>query len=202
MSTTTGRRRAIREHGVLYYLGVGLSWGLLAFVVLVAALVIIAPAVTSSTPYTILTSSMEPGIPAGTLVIVKPVDPDEITMGTVITYQLSSGEPDVVTHRVVSIQGENLPDGGRKFITKGDANSAPDELPVAEVQLRGVLWYSVPWIGWINNLVNGELRAVILPIAAVLLFAYAGWMLVSHRADKRRARRRQAPVDNSRAPAP
>ena len=191
-TTTTGRRRATREHGVLYYVGLGLSWGLLALVALLAALVILIPAVTRSTPYTILTSSMEPGLPAGTLVIVAPTEPEEIRMGAVLTYQLESGEPTVVTHRVVSIQGENLPGAGRTFVTKGDANAAADELPVTEAQIRGTVWYSVPWIGWVNNLVNGELRAVVIPIAAVLLFGYAGWMLVSHRIDKRRARIREA----------
>ena len=46
-----------------------------------------------------LTSSMEPGLPPGTLVIVKPIDPVDVRIGTVITYQLESGKPTVVTHR-------------------------------------------------------------------------------------------------------
>ena len=76
MSTKRGRRRLTREHGLLYYIGVGLSFGLLAFVLLLASLVVVVPAVSGSTPYTILTSSMEPGLPPGTLVIVKPIEPD------------------------------------------------------------------------------------------------------------------------------
>src|SRR4051812_37968410 len=105
MSSIGARRRRAKDHGVLYYIGLGLSWGLLAFVVLVAALVILIPAVTRSTPYTILTSSMEPGLPPGTLVVVKPIDPDDIRIGTIITFQLKSGEPEMVTHRVIAIQG-------------------------------------------------------------------------------------------------
>lgn len=183
------RANEAKEHGLLYYIGMGLSWGLLAFVALVAALVIVVPAVTGSTPYTILTSSMEPGLPPGTLVVVKPIDPDEIVIGTVVTYQLASGEPTVVTHRVLEIQGETVAGGERQFITKGDANSAADEKPVKEVQLRGAVWYSVPWIGWINNLVNGDMRAVIIPIVAVVLFVYAGWMIASNLLEKRRKKR-------------
>jgi len=164
-----------KEHGVLYYLGLGLSWGLLAFVVLIAALVILVPAVTRSTPYTILTSSMEPGYPPGTLVIV--------------TYQLESGKPEVVTHRVTQIIQPNLPDGEKSFVTKGDANSEPDAEPVKPVQIRGAVWYAVPWIGWVNNLVNGDMRAVIIPLIAGLLFLYGGWLIVSNRLEKRRDRR-------------
>jgi signal peptidase len=190
MTTTRGRRRLTRDHGLLYYIGLGLSFGLLAFVLLLAVLVVLVPAVTRSTPYTILTSSMEPGLPPGTLVIVKPVEPVDIKIGTVITYQLDSGEPAVVTHRVIEIQGPNLPGADPSFITKGDANSAPDAKPVTAVQLRGEVWYSVPLIGWVNNIVNGDLRAVVIPVVAGLLFLYAGWSIVTSRIDKRRRRQR------------
>lgn len=192
MSTTSrGRRRLTREHGVLYYLGLGLSFGALALVLLLAVLVVIAPALTRSTPYTILTSSMEPGLPPGTLIIVKPIDPQQIRIGTVITYQLESGESAVVTHRVIEVVGPNLPDAETTFITKGDANSAPDAKPVMPVQIRGEVWYSVPYIGWVNNVVNGDLRAVVIPIVAGLLFLYAGWMIVANRLEARRRRRRE-----------
>lgn len=198
MSTTRGRRRLTREHGILYYLGLGVSFGVLALVLLLAVLVVLVPAVTRSTPYTILTSSMEPGLPPGTLVIVKPIEPDEIRIGTVITYQLESGEPAVVTHRVLEIQGPSLPGGDPSFITKGDANAEPDAEPVQAVQLRGAVWYSVPFIGWVNNIVNGDLRAVVIPIVAGLLFLYAGWMIVSNRLDARRRRRRQLEAESRR----
>ncbi len=190
MTATRGRRRLTRDHGLLYYIGLGLSFGLLAFVLLLAVLVVLVPAVTRSTPYTILTSSMEPGLPPGTLVIVKPVEPVDVKIGTVITYQLDSGEPAVVTHRVIEIQGPNLPGADPSFITKGDANSAPDAKPVMAVQLRGEVWYSVPLIGWVNNIVNGDLRAVVIPVVAGLLFLYAGWSIVTSRIDKRRRRQR------------
>jgi signal peptidase len=190
VSTRRGRRRLTREHGLLYYIGVGLSFGLLAFVLLLASMVVVVPAASGSTPYTILTSSMEPGLPPGTLVIVKPIEPTDIRIGTVITYQLDSGEPEVVTHRVVEIQSPNLPGGTPSFITKGDANSAPDAKPVMSLQVRGAVWYSVPLIGWVNNVVNGDLRAIVIPVVAGLLFLYAGWSIVTSRIDKRRRRRR------------
>ena len=197
-TTVRGRRRLTKEHGLAYYLGLGLSFGLLALVVLLAALVVIVPAATRSTPYTILTSSMEPGLPPGTLVIVKPIDPQDIRIGTIVTYQLDSGEQAVVTHRVIEIQGPNLPGGDSSFITKGDANSAPDAKPVLPVQVRGAVWYSVPWIGWVNNVVNGDMRAIVIPIVAGLLFLYAGWMIVSNRLEARRRRRRAAAEERDR----
>ena len=191
MAKKQGRRRLVKEHGVLWYLGTGLSLGLLALVLLLAGLVVAVPAVSGSTPYTILTSSMEPGLPPGTLVIVKPIDAQDIKIGTVVTYQLESGKPDVVTHRVVEIQGPTEPGGDPGFITKGDANSEPDAKPVMTVQVRGAVWYSVPYIGWVNNIVNGDLRSIVIPIVAGLLFLYTGWALVGHHFDRRRRRMRR-----------
>ena len=48
----------------------------------------------------------------------------------------------------------------------------------------------MPLIGWVNNVVNGDLRAVVIPIVAGLLFLYAGWSIVTSRIDKRRRRQR------------
>ncbi|PZQ91983.1 MAG: signal peptidase I [Leifsonia xyli] len=187
-------RRAVRdtpkERGLLSYIALGLSWALLGFVALIAALVVVVPAIAQATPYTILTSSMEPNYPPGTLVIVKPIATQDIRIGTVVTYQLTSGEAEVVTHRVIEIVQPNLPGGEVSFITKGDANGAADEKPVMPVQVRGAVWYAVPWIGWVNNLVNGDMRSVIIPLIAGFLFLYGGWLIVSNRLEKRRARRK------------
>lgn len=181
------KRRAQPSRGLLYYVGLGLSAGLLAFLGLVGALVIVIPATSGATPMTILTNSMAPTYPPGTLVVVKPIDADLIRIGDAITYQLKSGEPEVVTHRVVAISST---DGETSFTTKGDNNDVADSMPVKPVQIRGTVWYAVPYIGYVNTLVNGDNRAVIVPILAVGLFAYAGWMLASGITQSARRRRR------------
>lgn len=183
----SAQRRAERNRGLLYYLGLGLSAGLLAFLGLVGALVIVVPAVSGATPMTILTGSMIPTYPPGTLIIVKPIDVHEISIGDPITYQLRSGEPEVVTHRVVAISSV---DGGTTFTTKGDNNAVVDALPVQPAQIRGTVWYSVPYIGYVNTIVNGDNRAWVIPVIAVGLFSYAGWMLASGIAQSARRRRR------------
>jgi len=185
-SQTTRAGAAHKKKGVLHYIGVGLSFGLLALIALIAVLVIALPMLTKSTPYTVLTSSMTPSYPAGTLVIVKPTDVQQIHIGDVITYQLESNQPAVVTHRVIQIVEPTTPSGTESFITKGDANSLPDAKPVQPVQVRGVVWYAVPFIGWVNNVVNGDARSVIVPIVAGGLFLYAGFMGASTVVDRRR----------------
>lgn len=190
-----------KEGSVLRGILQGISWVILLFLIVVALAVIVIPALTKSTPYTILTSSMEPTYPPGTLVIVKPVAIDDIHIGTVVTYQLESGKATLVTHRVVAINKPNLPDAEPTFITKGDANDIADENPVQYVQIRGAVWYSVPYIGWVNNVVNGDQRSRIIPIAACALFVYAGYLFVSSRREKRRERSAVAATATASAPA-
>ncbi len=181
-----------KKKGVLHYLSVGLSFGLLALVALIAVLVIALPMLTHSTPYTVLTGSMTPSYPAGTLVIVKPTDVQQIRIGDVVTYQVTSDQPDVVTHRVTQIIEPSTAAGTVSFITKGDANSLPDAAPVKPVQVRGVVWYAVPYLGWVNNVINGGARTVIVPIVAGALFLYAGFMGASTIVDRRRRAKRAA----------
>ena len=182
-----------RRHPVLNAISMGLSAGFLAFILLLAVLVIVLPLVVGGSPLTVLTSSMEPKLPPGTLVVVKPTPVSDIRIGDVITYQLYSGQPEVVTHRV--IERVSSSDGTVSFITKGDANGVPDANPVREVQVRGTVWYSIPWLGWVNTWLTGERRAIVVPIAAGLLFAYAGWMVFSGLRD--RARKRRAARDRA-----
>ena len=87
------------------------TWRVLGWVVTLAAvaaiaLAVVVPRLGGATPYTVLTGSMRPGMPPGTLVVVRPIEPDQIATGMVVTYQLRSGDPTVVTHRVLS-QGLN-----------------------------------------------------------------------------------------------
>ncbi|MFP7833840.1 signal peptidase I [Marisediminicola sp. LYQ134] len=165
------RRDESRERGIGHYIGLGASVGLLALVVALAAILIVVPKLAGATPLTILTSSMEPGLPPGTLIVVEPVDPDELVIGDVVTYQIRSGDPTVITHRIIGITA--VTDGTRTFQLQGDNNSDPDPEAVLEEQVQGRVWYSVPYVGFVNSVVNGENRAVIIPVVAIALLGYA-----------------------------
>jgi signal peptidase I len=181
---------APRERGLLYYIGLGASAALLIAVVVLALVLIVVPKVAGATPLTVLTASMEPLYPPGTLIYVLPVKPAEIRLGDVITYQIESGNPAVISHRVIAI---NSPaDGKRSFILKGDNNSDPDQAAVLPVQIRGRLWYSVPLLGWVNSALNGSNRSWIVDIAAAALFAYAAYMIVSGIVSAARKRKKKA----------
>lgn len=171
------KRSTGKTRGLVYYLGMGLSAGLLALVVLVGVLAIIVPAATNSTPMTVLTGSMSPAYPPGTLIIVKPMEAGDIRIGDAITYQIESGKPAVVTHRVVAITTGS--DGRILFTTQGDANNTPDAARVIPEQIRGKVWYSIPFLGYANTALNGEARSWLIPLIAGGLFLYVGYLAAS-----------------------
>ena len=181
---------APKEHGLLYYAGLGASAALLIAVIALAFILVIVPKVGGATPLTVLTQSMEPRYPPGTLLFVRPVAQADIKIGDVITYQIQSGQPAVISHRVIAIN--NPANGTRTFILKGDNNSAADPAAVIPAQIKGRLWYAVPLLGWVSNLVNGANRSWIVYVLAGGLFAYAGYMIIAGIVAAARSRKKKA----------
>lgn len=191
---TPTRRPALRTRrtgwrAALHAVALGLSTGLLLAVVGLALVVIVVPKATGSMPLTVLTQSMEPTLPPGTLLVVRPTPVDAIRVGDVVTYQIASGRPEVVSHRVVSIATAS--DGTRSFVLRGDANAVADAAAVVPAQVRGVVWYSVPGIGWVNQLVNGS-RSWLVPTIAAVLLTYGAVMITAGTVSAARRRRRRA----------
>jgi signal peptidase len=176
------------EKGLGHYLTIALSLAVFLTVVALAAVLIVIPKVSGAIPLTVLTSSMEPTLPPGTLIIVRPVEPADIRIGDVVTYQIRSGEPGVITHRVVEVNSSST--GELTFTLKGDNNSDIDNKPVLPGQVQGRVWYSVPYMGFVNNAVNGENRSWIIPAIAIGLIGYAGFMIASGLAGALRKKRR------------
>ncbi|ROS54760.1 signal peptidase I [Frigoribacterium sp. PhB24] len=191
-----GRRAAVREKGLLHALVLGLSAGLFALVLGLALVLVVVPKAAGATPLTVLTGSMEPRLPPGTLIVVKPTPVGGIHLGDVVTYQIESGRPEVISHRVIEIVSSS--DGRTAFVTKGDDNSEPDEALVLPEQVRGTLWYSVPWLGFVNQVVNGDARSWIVPLLAIALLGYAGYAVATGLLEVRRRRGRRGPARASR----
>lgn len=196
---TPGKRPRGRVVGALRAIGTGILAGLLILFVGIGIAAIVVPAVTGSTALTVKTSSMEPSLPAGTMIVVRPTAIEDIQTGAVLTYQITSGDPTLVTHRVV--QRQEFTSGETVFITKGDANNQPDADPVREVQIKGTVWYAIPYLGWVTAFVTGEARAIVVPLAVGALLAYAAWMAFSALRDRGKKRRDAAAAEASGAAA-
>ncbi|QTX03325.1 signal peptidase I [Agromyces archimandritae] len=95
-------------------------------------------------PVVVISGSMEPVLPVGSVALIKSVDYDEVAVGDIVTVQRPRGLG-LVTHRVVE---KTTIDGSPALELKGDANRTadPDPYPVDTVS-RMVL--SVPGLGHI-----------------------------------------------------
>jgi signal peptidase I len=153
---------------------------------LFALLAVVVPLVLGTQTYTVLTGSMRPGMPPGTLVAVRETPSDRIRVGDVVTYQLRPGEPEVVTHRVVGVTHDNA--GGTLLTTRGDANDVADP-PVQPAQVRGVVVYAIPFVGYPGMLVGGTTRGTLVLVLGAGVIGYGVVVLV---ADLVRSRRRRA----------
>jgi signal peptidase len=144
---------------------------LLVFALGVAAaitILIVLPRASNGTALTVLTGSMEPAIPTGSMVLLRPVDPQTLKVGDVATYQRESGKKEFITHRIAGIDDTK---GQLSFTFKGDANRTADVDPVPASMVRGEVWFHVPYLGAIRDGLHG--KGGISLIAMLLLAGYA-----------------------------
>ena len=109
-ATVTRPRRALRE---------SLVW----VATLVFVLLGLGPRTGWYQTLTVLTGSMSPTIPAGSVVIVRPEPMSELRVGDVLVFKDPRGRGETLTHRVQQIEPG---DAGPVVVTRGDANGAAD----------------------------------------------------------------------------
>lgn len=106
----------------------------------------------------VLTGSMRPAIPQGSLVIIHTVLPAELHPGDVVTYRSLGNVHQTITHRIVTVR---VKAGTTYLVTKGDANSGPDPEIVAG-RVVGRVTYHVPVLGSLLQLANHPLGVFLL----------------------------------------
>ncbi|MDD4497633.1 MAG: signal peptidase I [Methanosarcinaceae archaeon] len=123
---------------------------------------------------TILSGSMEPELPAGGLVVIRPVAANAVEVGDIITFPSPSGGV-LITHRVVAVEkGSKL-----LFHTKGDANEGPDPYTVSAEQVIGKVCFSLPYLGYVSKFVK-------TPFGLVLSLLIPGLILLGREGKKLR----------------
>ena len=113
---------------------------------------------------TVISGSMEPVIPVGSMVITEPVEPEYLEKRDIIAY---SSNGTVVIHRVKN----NYPFEG-KLVTKGDANEQDDIEPVIYANVIGKVIYHFRYLGDIETYLTttaGKIY-VLLVIACGIMF--------------------------------
>lgn len=124
----------------------------------------------------VLTGSMEPAIPEGSMLLIRKTDPADLAEGDVVSFVSPDPalEGALNTHRIVRIEEEN---GKLRFFTKGDANMIEDQQPVEEHRVVGKVIFISPQLGKLVRLVSNPLvfaLAILLPLAIMLIANLVG----------------------------
>ena len=114
----------------------------------------------------ILSSSMESALPVHSVIYVQSCDPKLIQPGDIITFRFESGTDLVETHRVVSVDTDDM-----HIVTKGDLNSANDQTRVQFDSVVGKVTFHLPLLGLFSRFIHSPegIAACIAIFAAVLL---------------------------------
>jgi signal peptidase len=123
---------------------------------------------TDSPLMVVSSGSMVPVLNVGDIIIVRGVDPQAITVGTIIISH-SPYEYDMpIVHRVVAVVNEG---GSLFFQTKGDHNEIQDGWKVPAENLMGVYVVKIPYIGLISLELRGPLGVTLIILLVALIIA-------------------------------
>lgn len=124
------------------------------------------PSIFGYSCYYVLTTSMEPEIMAGDMIIGKSVDPEELQVGDVITYMGETGsfKDKIVTHKIIEINDD-------VFVTQGVANDIPDPA-IYSSQIMSRYITTVPLMGKLFSIINskfGFVFLIIMPLGLLII---------------------------------
>ena len=143
--------------------------------VILMCLALAAPRLAGIKTFVVISGSMEPAIPVGSMVYSKAVDPKTLETGDVIVFYSSkaaegggnTSEIIPITHRVVlndTTAGE--------ITTKGDANEQNDVSKVIYNNVEGKVIFHIPHLGYIGAPLSSTMGKV-----AFILIVLAGYLL-------------------------
>ena len=120
---------------------------------------------------TVLSGSMTPVIRTGDLIVDNPItaaQASHLHVGQIISVRDAPGSQTIITHRIVAVKVHH---GAVNYVTKGDANNAPDASLRPPSDVIGVFRFAIPHGGYV-------LAALHRPLVLCLLLASpALWFL-------------------------
>lgn len=168
-------RRAVEtppRRGVLSVLARGMAWGSYAALTILLVTVIAwltLPRLMGWQAQVVLSGSMEPAMPTGSVAFVQPTEPEQLDVGDIISFYHPEKPSRVVTHRLAEIVRQ---DGNLVFQTRGDANDDVDPWLVPAADVIGTVRFSVPYTGYVTQRLRSPLGFALLvgiPAAVIIV---------------------------------
>ncbi len=155
---------------------------LLLLGVIALCLPLVRPSALGYQAFNVVSGSMEPAIPVGSVIYVETIDPVDLEKDDVIAFYDSDGT--VIAHRV-SINRATL----EEVVTKGDANEIEDFDPIPYSSIVGRVAASIPIVGSFMAIyasLVGKLYLLLTAACGVMLNVLANRMRERNRDYERR----------------
>jgi signal peptidase len=134
---------------------------------------------------TVLSGSMTPVIRTGDLIVDNPVtaaQARQLHVGQIISVRQTPYSHSVITHRIIAVEVHS---GVVDYVTKGDANNAPDTTLRPSSDVIGVFRFDVPRGGYILAALHRPLVLGLLLASPVLWFLAGPFYRLARRMDTR-----------------
>jgi len=142
----------------------------------------------------VLTGSMEPAFPTGSLIYVKDVDAADLRVNDVITFSIS---PNVIaTHRIVEVVPDESNPSIVRYRTKGDANRDVDASLVSAGNIIGKAMFAIPGLGYLANYIQEPPGIYVAILVCGLMIAFVFY------ADSLENKQKKAPGPGTRGALP
>ncbi len=123
--------------------------------------------------YTIISPSMTGTLNVYDVAFTMRVDTDKLKEGDIITFYSTNsffgGTP--ITHRIIEIV--DVPDSGKMFRVKGDANPKADEEKVIPSNVVGKVMFKIPQLGRVQFFLaskGGWIIAIMIPALVIISY--------------------------------
>lgn len=125
--------------------------------------------------FNVLSGSMEPTIPTGSIVASYDIDPSQLVVDDVVMF--NPRDTSMVMHRIVGI---NETETGIEFITRGDANNTNDPIPIYPQEIVGKVFFFLPGVGAATGWIRENLIAFIVFVLAIMFGVQAVFNFLKH----------------------
>lgn len=142
----------------------------LVIVMIIVAVLMVGVRLLGLQVYTVLSGSMEPEYPVGSLVYVREVDTSTLELRDVITFKLS--EETTATHRIIDIIPDEKDPQKIRYQTKGDSNDFEDGTLLEPEDIIGKVIFKIPYMGYLAMFLGtkqGKLAAIAACAAMLLI---------------------------------
>ena len=142
--------------------------GIVVTLVVLLAIALVGVRLVGLQPFVVLSGSMEPNYPVGSLIYVQSVDYKQLQVDDPITYMISQNT--VVTHRIIEVLVDEEDPNTIRYFTQGDANDVPDGTSVHYKNIIGKPVFTIPYLGYLSNYIqNPPGTYVAIAVGALLI---------------------------------